>query len=409
MDFLKPQVGKARKIYDLNNVPLVSGQSFIKWNLAHSMNAEHRGRTAKCPIANHRVDYSFVTLVPSIRISIDRNNNLAECPIEFEVVQEFGISEKMTLGVVRLNLSEYVEESESFGKDVASPGRMRSGSIGVSPTRSATGRPRRDSDVVEDGIVRRYLMQDSKVNSTLKIGILMVQVDGERSYVAPPLKTAPVFGGIGGIMGESVEDDAGPVPSISKSRDTAELQDLYRSVLAASWCRQPSELSAEEVIEDIFSGGNGWKTKPQNASPDTDGDDDFDDDLDHRDTLRPRDARRATHLNVHHHHGTSPTTASSPTHAQPNHGPVGSSHRRSSSNSSDRSFSTVTVTPANRRKGVRIHELDHSRSLASMASTMSLSSDVLREVGFKGTREVREDDVRNDLVAWRMPGDPQVM
>lgn len=197
------------QIYDLNNVPLVSGQSFIKWNLAHSMNAEHRGRTAKCPIANHRVDYSFVTLVPSIRISIDRNNNLAECPIEFEVVQEFGISEKMTLGVVRLNLSEYVEESESFGKDVASPGRMRSGSIGVSPTRSATGRPRRDSDVVEDGIVRRYLMQDSKVNSTLKIGILMVQVDGERSYVAPPLKTAPVFGGIGGIMGESVEDDAG--------------------------------------------------------------------------------------------------------------------------------------------------------------------------------------------------------
>ncbi|KAM6523899.1 hypothetical protein FSOLCH5_004510 [Fusarium solani] len=416
MDFLKPQVGKARKpkfelhlkIYDLNNVPLVSGQSFIKWNLAHSMNAEHRGRTAKCPIANHRVDYSFVTLVPSIRISIDRNNNLAECPIEFEVIQEFGISEKMTLGVVRLNLSEYVEESEAFGKDVASPGRMRSGSIGVSPTRSATGRPRRDSDVVEDGIVRRYLMQDSKVNSTLKIGILMVQVDGERSYVAPPLKTAPVFGGIGGIMGESVEDDAGPVPSISKSRDTAELHDLYRSVLAASWCRQPSELSAEEVIEDIFSGGNGWKTKPQNASPDTDGDDDYDDDLDHRDTLRPRDARRVTHLNVH-HHGTSPTTASSPTHAQPNHGPVGSSHRRSSSNSSDRSFSTVTVTPANRRKGVRIHELDHSRSLASMASTMSLSSDVLREVGFKGSREVREDDVRNDLVAWRMPGDPQVM
>lgn len=173
------------------------------------MNAEHRGRTAKCPIANHRVDYSFVTLVPSIRISIDRNNNLAECPIEFEVIQEFGISEKMTLGVVRLNLSEYVEESEAFGKDVASPGRMRSGSIGVSPTRSATGRPRRDSDVVEDGIVRRYLMQESKVNSTLKIGILMVQVDGERSYVAPPLKTAPVFGGIGGIMGESVEDDAG--------------------------------------------------------------------------------------------------------------------------------------------------------------------------------------------------------
>ncbi|KAJ3503034.1 hypothetical protein NM208_g16597 [Fusarium decemcellulare] len=414
MDFLKPQVGKARKpkfelhlkIYDLNNVPLVSGQSFIKWHLAHSMNAEHRGRTAKCPIANHRVDYGFVTLVPSIRISIDRNNNLTECPIDFEVVQEFGITEKISLGVVRLNLSEYVEESEAFVKDVSSPGRMRSGSIGVSPTRSATSRPRRDSDVIEDGIVRRYLMQDSKVNSTLKIGILMVQVDGERSYIAPPLKTAPVFGGIGGIMGESVEDEVGPVPSISKPRDAAELQDLYRSVLSASWCRQPTELSAEEVIEDIFSGGNGWKTKPHNASPDTDGDDDDDDDLDHRDTLRPRDVRRITHHNIHHHqhHGATNNRTPSPTHAHANHHPPGNSHRRSPSNSSDKSFSTVTVTPAHRRKGVRIHELDHSRSLASMTSTMSLSSDVLREVGYKGTREVREDDLRNDLIAWHLPG-----
>lgn len=173
------------------------------------MSAEHRGRTQKCPIANHRVDYSFVTAVPGIRISIDRNNHLTECPIEFEVIQEFGVAEKVTLGVVRLNLSEYVEESEAFVKDVASPGRMRSGSFGVNSHGSGTSRPRRDSDVVEDGIVRRYLMQESKVNSTLKISILMVQVDGERSYVAPALKTAPVFGGIGGIMSEAIEDEVG--------------------------------------------------------------------------------------------------------------------------------------------------------------------------------------------------------
>lgn len=168
------------------------------------MHAEHRGRTGKCPIANHRVDYSFCTLMASIRISVDRNNNLAECPIELEVVQEFAGTEKMTLGFVRLNLSEYIEESEAFTKDVTSPGRKRSNSVGVNPAGSG-----RDLDVVEDGIVRRYLMQDSKVNSTLKIGILMIQVDGERSYIAPPLKTAPVFGGIGGIMGESIEDEVG--------------------------------------------------------------------------------------------------------------------------------------------------------------------------------------------------------
>jgi hypothetical protein len=60
----------------------------------------------------------------------------------------------------------------------------------------------------EEGVTRRYLMQDSKINSTLKIVIMMKQVDGERNFTAPPLKTAPVFGGIAGIMaGEQAEQD----------------------------------------------------------------------------------------------------------------------------------------------------------------------------------------------------------
>lgn len=74
--------------------------------------------------------------------------------------------EKITLGYITLNLAEYVEESEDG----------------------------------EEGVTRRYLMQESKINSTLKVGIAMKQIDGERNFVAPPLKTAAVFGGIAGIM-----------------------------------------------------------------------------------------------------------------------------------------------------------------------------------------------------------------
>ncbi len=96
-------------------------------------------------------------------------------------MQDYNVSglrgEKITLGYITLNLSEYVEESE-MGPDG------------------------------EEGVVRRYLMQESKINSTLKIGIMMKQVDGERNFVAPPLKTAPVFGGIAGIMaGDQTEQD----------------------------------------------------------------------------------------------------------------------------------------------------------------------------------------------------------
>lgn len=36
------------------------------------------------------------------------------------------------------------------------------------------------------------------------------------------------------------------------------VQDMYRQTLAASWAAQTGELRADEVIEDIFGGGDGW-------------------------------------------------------------------------------------------------------------------------------------------------------
>lgn len=124
------------------------------------------------------MSWDYMRTIP-IRLTIDKSNNLQECMINFEVVQDYSSgarAEKITLGCVSLNLAEYVEESESIG--------------------------------VEEGVVRRYLMQESKINSTLKIGLAMKQVDGERNFTAPQLKGAPVFGGIAGIIaGEQAEQD----------------------------------------------------------------------------------------------------------------------------------------------------------------------------------------------------------
>ncbi|KAM7209614.1 N-terminal C2 in EEIG1 and EHBP1 proteins domain containing protein [Naviculisporaceae sp. PSN 640] len=326
MQFLS-LVSKARKpkfdlhltIYDLNNVPLVSGVSLIKWHLPHSIHGEHRGRTQKCPIANHRVEYNYSKLVP-LRIAIDRNNNLAECWIEFEVLQEFSVGsstngpngreEKITLGTLRINLAEYVEESEALLRETsinpalhrmsftpnggresgekygAGHYRRRSSMSGSTGLSALEGSPRssqrsvndedRSQSEVQEGVIRRYLMEDSKINSTLKIGILMVQVDGERNYVAPPLKTAAVFGGIAGIVAadgldqtDPHADAAGQMPLLShKSRELFELQDAYRRVLTASWTSQPGELPADQCIEDIFAGGDGFRSehKPRNAN-----------------------------------------------------------------------------------------------------------------------------------------------
>jgi hypothetical protein len=60
---------------------------------------------------------------------------------------------------------------------------------------------------------------------------------------SPALRTAPVFGGITGIMSQEVAEiteEGSNIPSLSnKSRENGELQDMYRRTLAASWVAQP--------------------------------------------------------------------------------------------------------------------------------------------------------------------------
>lgn len=44
----------------------------------------------------------------------------------------------------------------------------------------------------------------------------------------------------------------------AKSKELGESQDMYRRNLAAFWVAQPGELPADECIENIFAGGDGW-------------------------------------------------------------------------------------------------------------------------------------------------------
>ena len=461
----------------------MSGVSWIKWHLPHSIHGENRGRTPKCPLASHRVEYNFSKVVP-VRIAIDRNNQLTEYELELEVMQEFS-DEKIVLGKVTLNLSEYVEESEAILRETRRPGtadsgflrgharkRSSSSTADMSPTAPTTPRPdtaaaAADTDA-DEGVVRRYLMQDSKINSTLKVGVLMVQVDGERGYVAPALKTAPVFGGIAGIVagpepadGTST-DEAAALPHVSSSihklRDASELQDMYRRALAASWACAPGEMPADQCIEDIFNGGDGFLASPRGPAGD-----------------KSSDGGDADHHHRHHHHPLSPSKTSprhgratparrrrsrSPAHMR-RHGPgprgsgysSGSGddddddglemgrggagdatlrprdarrflhHVRHHSGASERSLGTVTRGDSGRRRGDRAKgessppgggpgaakeehaggggSRSRSESLTSLAPTLGSDRDRGRD-DFRRAREVTEHDTREDLSAWTL-------
>ncbi|KAI0975594.1 N-terminal C2 in EEIG1 and EHBP1 proteins-domain-containing protein [Xylaria arbuscula] len=470
-------INKARKpkfelhlwIYDLNNVPLVAGKSFVKWHLPNSIHGEHRGRTAKCSIdkIHHRATYNYSKTVP-LRISIDRANNLTECPIEFEVLQEFpvpsGRDERLSLGSVRLNLSEYVEESENFprrsmtsriagslehARDKAANHYTPQRKLSVGRAASESERPGtatqhpEENDVVdeeaEEGIVRRYLMQESKVNSTLKIGILMVQADGERNYVAPALKSATMFmGGISSIVtgaNELVDADeggnpGGALPNISKSRDAAEAQDMYRRALAASWDCHPGELHADECIEDIFAGGSGWRDgivytgspNPERTSSSSSRSPSMSSDEVTGGTLRPNDLRRIQHMRELSGAsdksnatitglGDSDYGAHSPNPQQSRRSPQTHHRQRFGGHGGRNSPLTIhredsSTSPFDESPGL----LSRTMSMTSLATTLgstgssSERGNGRKSNGFRRPKEIDEYELRDDLVAWYLPG-----
>ncbi|KAI9894896.1 MAG: hypothetical protein M1814_000116 [Vezdaea aestivalis] len=239
------------RVHDLNNIPLVSGNSYVKWQLSSAASAEHNGRTPKSPIKDHKVVWDYQKTL-TVRLTTDKGNMLEKTEINFEVIQEYnyGVSrnERIELGKLSLNLAEYVDQE---------------------PARALNNAGSKGGDVTEElGVTRRYLMQNSKINSTLKISIIMTQTEGDHSFIAPPLRTAPVFSGIAGVLTHETHDNSSDeanstVPPLAhhtiKPTEICEAQDMYRRTLTASWAAQFGELPADECIESIFSGGTGWR------------------------------------------------------------------------------------------------------------------------------------------------------
>ena len=121
-------------------MPLVTGACYVKWHLPHSTAAEHHGKTHRAPIKEHLVTWDYEKRV-ELRLVVDKHGQLQGSEIAFEVVQEYAVGakgERALLGVVRLDLAEYVLACDETAEPVC----------------------------------RRYLMQESKINSTVKVGAL---------------------------------------------------------------------------------------------------------------------------------------------------------------------------------------------------------------------------------------------
>ncbi|KAI9817628.1 MAG: hypothetical protein M1832_004632 [Thelocarpon impressellum] len=301
------------------------------------------------PVLDHKVAWDYEkTLL--LRLTVDKNGMLQESDIHFEVLQEYSAGargERIILGHIKLNLAEYVD-SDAEG---------------------------------EEGITRRYLMQESKINSTLKISITMKQTEGERNFFTPSLKSAPVFGGIAGIMSteQTEQDDIGHLPTVnSKTRENGEMQDMYRRTLASSWAVQAGELPADECVESIFAGGSGWREARQGHAHRHDDDESGS-------TSEATSTSRRSSAHTHRRQKSSGSGSTVKTRASSNIG-SGSTARNSITQRSGRSDDAESGSSTSGH--VQGKKSAHKRGVGH---------------GQGDVREVDEFDVREDLRSWRLP------
>ncbi|RIA97683.1 N-terminal C2 in EEIG1 and EHBP1 proteins-domain-containing protein [Glomus cerebriforme] len=222
-------------IQELANVPLVTGLYYVKLRLQNG--EKPNAVTSRAPIKDHSVVWNY-KLENFAQIVIGKDGVLMPCELNLKIKQELnGGKEINNIGKLSLNLSEYVGLNE---------------------------------------MTRRYLLQDSKINSTLKLTINMKQTMGNSSYKVPPLKKTQIFGGIAGVISEQSErqdDERSPRAFrssfsphyMNRSRSNSSFRPAYyaqathvtpitSSLVTNSLLRKVGDKSPTHVVEEIFMG-----------------------------------------------------------------------------------------------------------------------------------------------------------
>lgn len=95
-------------IYDLSNLPYISGRYFAKWRLAGS---SQKGVTAHTTVVSHTVSWDAAFSVDA-QMAVARDGDLQPCLLHFSVKQETERGSD-TLGHVTVNLADCVRAVSS--------------------------------------------------------------------------------------------------------------------------------------------------------------------------------------------------------------------------------------------------------------------------------------------------------
>ncbi|KAI8799993.1 N-terminal C2 in EEIG1 and EHBP1 proteins-domain-containing protein [Cladochytrium replicatum] len=214
-------------ISDLANLPFVSGQYFVKWKLKGA--TANRGVTQRETVRMHSVVWNF-PLVLEPTLTVGKDGILLPCELQLTVKQEVNSGKSSEdIGSITINLAEFARSNE---------------------------------------VNRRTLLQESKVNSVLRVVISMSFLKGDSQFSLPPItnRHSISIDNIRGVLGEPPASDSPP----SRVAHTADAHPSAFGILDTPSGEDPST----DFLDQIFShagsadrGGGGGGPFASPASP----------------------------------------------------------------------------------------------------------------------------------------------
>lgn len=186
------------------------------------------------------------------------------------------------------------------------------------------------------------------------------------------------------------------------------MQDMYRQTLAASWLCGKGTLAADQCIEDIFNGGDGWGNKPapvtlNPALSTAPGADDSEDEG--MGTATPQNQHQRRQHQHHHQHGHRSS-------GEPSRNGSGASKKQTHAGKKARQEGEMPgLTTTVDKKGHPIGGIRKASQRALMENKDQVQSSSSSSDGgslrgrnkARHTDEVAEWDARDDLRAWTVP------
>lgn len=196
------------EIHELYNIPQSTGKILVKWHVKDSAKPDARGKTNSVAITNHKALFNY-TGETHVRIGLDKTKMLKDSLLVFDVQWDQDSNTKLTVGKAEVNLSEFVNRARE-------------------PV--------------------SFLLKDSKINSALKVSIMLTAIKGPSDFRIPTFNAPQINGDISYAGNE-----------VGKTRlKEYDMSSKLHTTFSIRWKTFADELTPVETIEDIFAGGDGF-------------------------------------------------------------------------------------------------------------------------------------------------------